>query len=259
MPRVLPCLILSALLLAFFPARRALAQDAPPLEADGPPQTSPQTLPKTSGQAPAQARPKAASPGPLGVAKPVLGKPLSLKPGATKSATVPAKPMARGPAVKNDGKRYLRSLDEDHDGRISREEYLAGTKKRFAKLDLNQDGVISPQEAKAAKAKMLERKAKSDARRLAQGRPVKRTAKNDRPARPYLSAFDANQDGRVARKEYLAKREKKFAELDLNHDGFLSREEAKAAKAKLLQRREERRAEAQHSAAQAAPQAPQNP
>ena len=64
--------------------------------------------------------------------------------------------------------------------------------------------------------------------------------------------------------------------MDLNRDGVLSREEAKAAKAKLLKRREERKgeaqkrqadskirkqaqAEAQHSAAQAPPQAPQNP
>ncbi len=152
--------------------------------------------------------------------------------------------MARGPAVKNDGKRYLRSLDENHDGRIGREEFLAGTKKRFAKLDQNGDGVVSAQEAKAAKAKMLERKAKSDARRLAQGKPVKGKPKGDRPPKPYLSSFDANKDGRVARKEYLAKREKKFAELDLNRDGVVSKEEAKAAKAKLLARREERKVEA---------------
>lgn len=160
-----------------------------------------------------------------------------------------AKAKARGPAVKNDGKRYLRSRDENHDGRISREEFLAGTKKRFAAVDLNGDGVISAQEATAARAKLLERKAKSEARRKAQGKPQSRKnareGKGDRPAKPYLSAVDANQDGRVSRQEYLAKRERKFAEMDLNRDGVISREEAQAAKAKLLKRRGERKAAAQ--------------
>jgi len=246
LPAFLPVVLLAAFLISLPPCR-ALAQEAPPLEADGPPQTS--------AHAPAPVRPRATRPVPFAPAKSAPAKPVPARPAsATPSPGVakalsasaksaPVKPTARGPAVKNDGKRYLRSLDENHDGRISHEEFLAGGKKRFAKLDLNHDGVISAQEAKAAQAKMRERKAASDAKRLAQGKPVKGKAKSDRPARPYLSGFDANKDGRVTRKEYLAKREKAFAEMDLNHDGVISKDEAKAAKAKKLARREERKAE----------------
>jgi Ca2+-binding EF-hand superfamily protein len=145
--------------------------------------------------------------------------------------------------LKNDGKRYLRSLDENHDARISREEFLATAKKRFAKLDASGDGVISAQEARAAKARLAERKAKSDARRLAQGKPVRRRSVSARPPRPYLANVDANRDGRVTRKEFLARREKTFVELDQNRDGVISKDEAKAAKAKKLARRAERQAE----------------
>ncbi len=37
---------------------------------------------------------------------------------------------------------------------------------------------------------------------------------------------DANNDGKVSRREFLARAEKRFAELDVNNDGSLSKEEA---------------------------------
>lgn len=120
---------------------------------------------------------------------------------------------------------------------------------------MNNDGVISAQEAKAAQAKAQERKAKRDARRLAQGKQLKAKSKGGKPSRPYLSALDTDKDGRVSRKEYLARRERRFAEIDLNSDGVISREEAKIAKAKLLARREERKAEARERSARRRAQA----
>jgi Ca2+-binding EF-hand superfamily protein len=182
-----------------------------------------------------------------------------------------AKPQTHtpGPAVKNDGKRYLRSLDDNHDGRITQKEFLGRTQERFDALDLNHDGVISPEEASQAKTAQLKKKAEREARKklLARAKNKKNTplalpqagaeatAKPARPAKPPLARLDANGDGRVTRQEYLAKRQEKFAEMDLNHDGVISREEAKIAKAKVLARRAELRAEQKERAAHLAEQA----
>lgn len=204
--------LLAVLLLCL--AAPALAQDAPPHEGEG-----------------------------LRMRQPAAAKPAAPKAAPAKAAEhkALAPKTPRGPAVKDDKKPYLRSLDANHDGRVSREEYMAGSRKRFAKADANRDGVISTQEGKAVKAKQLEKEAKADAKRRAQGKPVKPHRKGDKPPKPYLSTFDKDHDGRVSQKEYLSRREKKFAEMDLNHDGVISREEARAAKQKLLERRAERK------------------
>lgn len=222
-PRTACLLLTLALAMGGLPA---LAQDAPPHEGEGA-RRSP-----AASKAGATAAHSAVKPG----AKPAAGAPAPQQ----KKLAAPAK--KKGPAVKNDGKPYLRSVDKNHDGRITKDEFVAGSKKRFAKADTNHDGVISQQEAKAAKAKLQEKEAKREAKRLAEGKPVKRKKKSDRPAKPYLSTFDKNKDGRVSQKEYLARREKKFAEMDLNHDGVISKEEARIAKQKLLERREEKKA-----------------
>lgn len=245
----LPTLALALALALGAPALipSALAQDAPPHEGEGlrpakkAKAAAPAQKPDQKGvhkNVPSNSQPSA--PSAASGQKPPAGK-ASPAPGpAQKKATK----ASRGPGVKNDGKPYLRSLDKNHDGRINREEFLADSKKRFAKADTNRDGVVSPQEAKAAKALLLEKKVKSDAKRLAEGKPVKRGKKSAKPPAPYLSTFDKNKDGRVTQKEYLARRDKKFAEMDLNHDGVISREEGRIAKVKLLERREARKAEA---------------
>jgi hypothetical protein len=155
----------------------ALAQDAPPHEGEG------------------QRRPA-----PVAKAAPAKAAPVVVK----KSATKPAVKPGAKPGPKADAKPPLRSLDKNHDGRVTKDEFLAGSKKRFAKADANRDGVISPQEGKAAKAALKEKKAKRDAKRLAEGKPVKRAKPGAKPGKPYLSTLDTNKDGRVSQKEYLA-------------------------------------------------------
>ena len=56
------------------------------------------------------------------------------------------------------GERWFRGYDANEDRRISREEYLAvengRAEKRFAFIDRDKDGAISPEEAMAAKQKL---------------------------------------------------------------------------------------------------------
>jgi Ca2+-binding EF-hand superfamily protein len=196
----------------------ALAQDAPPHEGEG-----------ARRQAP-------------GAKAPAAKTQASGYAAAKKQPAAPAKKKA--PVAKNNAKPPLRSLDKNHDGRVTHDEYLAGAKKRFAKADANRDGVVSKQEAQAAKAALREKQTRRDAKRVAEGKPVKAKKKSGKAAKPYLSTLDANKDGRVSQKEYLARREKRFKEMDVNHDGVVSREEARNAKKKVQERREAKKAAA---------------
>ena len=216
------CLFLALSLLAT--GQPALAQDAPPHEGEG-----------------------VRRPAPAGKAAQPKGKAVAPAKAAAASKSAPAVKPAQKSAQKDskkDAKPPLRSLDKNHDGRVTREEYLAGSKKRFAKADANRDGVVSPQEGKAAKAALAEKQARRDAKRQAEGKPVKRKKTAGASSKPYLSSLDKNKDGRVSQKEYLARREKKFAEMDVNRDGSVSREEARSAKKKAQERREEKKAQA---------------
>lgn len=209
--------VLALCLLFSLAQSAALAQEAPPHEGEGVRRPAP--VPAATAQARAQKAPVAARKAP--------------------AATTGSK----APAAKRPAKPPLRSLDANHDGRVTKEEYLAGTKRRFAKADANRDGVISAQEAKAAKLALKEKQARRDAKRVAKGKPVK-PRKSGTSAKPYLSALDANKDGRVSQKEYLARREKKFKEMDVNRDGVVSREEARSGKAQAQQRSEAKKAQA---------------
>ncbi|SNR76812.1 EF hand [Humidesulfovibrio mexicanus] len=220
------CVALACVFL-LFGALPGMAQEAPPHEGEGQRRAAPAV--------------KAAEGRPAVRKAPVV-RPVQAKPAATAAGS--RKQPAGKSAARPEGKRPLRSVDRNHDGRVSREEYLAGSKKRFAKADANRDGVISAQEARAAKAKLEEKRAARDARRKAQGKAVKPQAKGKRPARPYLSALDKNKDGKVSQKEYLARREKQFVEKDLNRDGVISREEARQAVQRAKERREEKKAQA---------------
>lgn len=103
----------------------------------------------------------------------------------------------------------LARADANHDGNISREEFLARPNQMFDHLDTNHDGVISADERQAILQQMQSGMAH---------------ARTDHP-NP-----DANGDGVISHAEFDTAGAAKFARLDANHDGRVTREEAESAR-----------------------------
>jgi Ca2+-binding EF-hand superfamily protein len=102
---------------------------------------------------------------------------------------------------------FMKKLDKDADGRISREEANAAPRlvQRFDQLDADHDGFITKDELRAARKAM-------------------RTA--------HWKRIDTDGDGKVSLAEAQAnapRLAKHFEQLDANHDGFVTPDEMKAA------------------------------
>ena len=97
-------------------------------------------------------------------------------------------------------------LDANHDGKISREEWIAryGSDKGFDEYDLNGDGIIDADEYRKCKAAEIE-----------------------------FTKLDANHDGKISREEWIARygSDKGFDEYDLNGDGIIDADEYRKCKA----------------------------
>ena len=90
----------------------------------------------------------------------------------------------------------IKKLDQDNDGRISKEEYLSTHTERFDRLDKNKDGYIDKSEA-AKKRKM----------------------------KALIKRFDKDNDQKVSREEFPGPDEK-FNSMDENKDGYIDKSEA---------------------------------
>jgi Ca2+-binding EF-hand superfamily protein len=100
--------------------------------------------------------------------------------------------------------KMFKSLDDDGDGKISKDEYLA-KHAWFDNLDRNKDGRVTQDEVKSA----------SEGRKPeAEERLEKR-----------FERLDGNHDGVVTKEELVAARQKTFERLDTNKDGAITREE----------------------------------
>ena len=101
----------------------------------------------------------------------------------------------------------LKALDKDGDGRISREEAAGAPRltQSFDRIDANGDGFLTRDELRAAHAAMR---------------------------RAHWARIDSDGDGRISRAEAQAgapRLAQNFDAIDADHDGFVTRDELRAA------------------------------
>jgi Ca2+-binding EF-hand superfamily protein len=98
--------------------------------------------------------------------------------------------------------RLLRNADANKDGVVTLDEAMAAADKRFAGLDRNKDGVIDTAD-----------------------RDALRTETTDYQVKRFIHRFGADADGKVTKEQFAAKAKERFARMDLNNDGTISRDE----------------------------------
>ncbi len=96
----------------------------------------------------------------------------------------------------------LRDADTNKDGVVTLDEAMAAAEKRFATLDRNKDGAIDAADFDAMRKEMVDYR-------------VKR----------FIHHFGADRDGKITREQFTAKASERFALMDINGDGTVSRDE----------------------------------
>lgn len=124
-----------------------------------------------------------------------------------------AEGMDRGPGHHRHhghGGFFMKNLDQNSDGKVTRDEVQADVKARFAAMDTNNDGKLTPEEsAQYFQAKAGEMKEKFAER---------------------LKEADANNDGKWSKQELSKMPERMFSKLDQDSDGFVTQAELDAGK-----------------------------
>ena len=110
--------------------------------------------------------------------------------------------------------------DANGDGVLNAADRSARADRAFARMDANSDGMISRAEWDAVRAKRNDRReARAERRGRSGGKGMERR----------LGRADGNGD--VTRAEAMARATERFATLDANRDGSVTREERQAARA----------------------------
>lgn len=120
--------------------------------------------------------------------------------GGTEAGMGPMGGRRGGPGMPGLG--LIRQADANKDGIITREEATAVADREHARFDRNKDGTVDQADFDAMRREMVDYRVK----RFAHG-------------------FGAGPDGRVTREQFQAKAGERFARMDYNNDGSVSRDE----------------------------------
>jgi Ca2+-binding EF-hand superfamily protein len=118
----------------------------------------------------------------------------------------------------------IRKMDQDGDQRVLRQEFL-GPGQKFSKIDANQDGYLTLDEFMAARKRGA---AKPKLPNGQAGGPSKGGAPNPKMI---VQKMDKNGDGKLSKTEFRGPK-KKFAKLDADKDGFVTKAELASIMAK---------------------------
>lgn len=119
--------------------------------------------------------------------------------------------------------------DANGDGVVSAQEF-PGPKDRFAEIDTNGDGVISRAEVEAFQpprdGRRGERGEGDERGRWGHGRGPGGFGGPD--AGRMIERHDANGDGKVSLEEFQGRNKERFAEMDVNGDGYITEDEVRS-------------------------------
>ena len=131
-----------------------------------------------------------------------------------------------------DPARMTQRLDRNQNGRIEVAELTERQRARLAPADANRDGVLAPEELRAAfEARRAAMRAQMDTNRDGTISPDERRAAFEARSAARFARLDANGDGAATAAEVGAQRWSRIGRADANNDGRVTRDELRQARA----------------------------